>query len=113
MSSIWKEEKRGVPRYEKEGVEKENMTELKLLTYNVKGLNTPGKRHKISKVIKQYAASSVYLQETHKAQDARIRLYSKEHPIWYYGDSPTKRAKGVVIKFAKETRLSLKKGKWT
>lgn len=37
----------------------------------------------------------------------KAEIYSKDFPNWYYGDSTTKRAKGVAIGFAKGTRFTL------
>lgn len=47
------------------------------------------------------------MQETHIAQETNIKLYSKDFPIWLYGDSSTRRAKEVAIGFTKMTRFVL------
>lgn len=84
------------------------MTDINFLTYNVRGLNTPAKRHKILKELKQYRAEVVFLQEAHLFQETNVKLYSKDFPNWYYRDSTTKRTKGVAIGFVKGTRFTLK-----
>lgn len=83
------------------------MTDTNLLTYNVRGLNTPAKRQKILKELKQYRAEVVFLQETHLSHETNVKLYSKDFLNWYYRDSTTKRAKGVAIGFVKGTRFTL------
>lgn len=64
------------------------------MTYNVKGLNSPLKRHKVLKELEHLKADVVFLQET--------RL-----PSWFYGDSPIKRAKGVAIGFSKRIKFKI------
>lgn len=76
------------------------MTEINCLSYNVKGLNSPFKRHKILKELHQYQADVVFLQETHLAQETCIKLYSK-NSTWFYSDTPTRRAKGWQLGFQK------------
>lgn len=71
------------------------------ILYNVCRLNTPAKRHDILQEVKQYKAEVVFLQETHISHDADVKLFSKDYPIWYYGDSTTRRAKGVTIGVAR------------
>lgn len=81
--------------------------EINCLTYNVKGLNSPTKRHKALRELHHYSADVVFLQETHLTQDTVIKLYSRNFPNWFYCDSPIKRAKGVAIGFSKRTKFSL------
>lgn len=74
---------------------------INCLTYNVKGLNSPNKRHKVLRELHHYGADVVFLQETHLVWEASIKLYSRHFPKWIYSDSPMKRAKGVAIGFSK------------
>lgn len=83
------------------------MTEVNFVTYNVRGLNSPTKTHKILKELQQYRADVVFLQETHVALETNIKIYSTNHPTWFYGDSPIKRSKGAAIGFAKTCLFSL------
>ena len=73
------------------------MTEVKFLSYNVKGLNSVGKRLKVLAEIEQLRADVVFIQESHLTLDANVKLYSLAYPIWFYGDSISKRARGVAI----------------
>lgn len=73
------------------------MTSIKFISYNVCGINTPTKRHKILKEVKQYKAGVVFLQETHISHDVNVRLFLRDYPTWFYGDSTTRRAKGLAI----------------
>lgn len=81
--------------------------ELNFFFYNVKGLNSPVKRHKVLKELYHYRANVVFLQETHLALDTNIRLYSSALPVWYYSDSPIRRAKGVAIGFSRSVNFTL------
>lgn len=83
------------------------MSAIGVLTYNVRGLNIPTKRYTILEELRRNNAHILFLQETHITQDTNVRIYSKYFPIWYYGDSPTKRAKGVAIAIAKDIGFSL------
>lgn len=51
-------------------------------------------------------ADMVLLQETHFTI-TNNKISSKDYPIWYYGDSPITRAKGVAIGFARGVRFDL------
>ena len=84
------------------------MPVIKCVSYNVKGLNNPAKRHKILKELKKYRTDIAFLQETHLTIESNIRLYSQEYPTWYYGDTISKRARGVAIGIAKGTRFKLR-----
>lgn len=56
---------------------------------------------------KRYSAYIIFLQETYLTQDTNIKLYSQKYPVWYYSDSPIKRAKGFAIGLAKDVRFQL------
>ena len=83
------------------------MTDVKFLSYNVKGLNSHIKRHKILCELTQYKTDIAYLQETHITLESNIKLYSTEYPIWYYGDTISSRSRGVAIGFARRIRFTL------
>lgn len=81
--------------------------EVRCLSYNVKGLNSPGKSSKVLKEVQRYGADIVFLQETHLVQEEGIKLDTRNYPAWIYCDTPTKRAKGVVIGFSQRTKFTL------
>lgn len=83
------------------------MSMFKIVSCNVRGLNAPTKRFNILRKLKYLKADVVLVQETHISQDSNLKISSYNFPIWYYGDSPTKRAKGVAIGFARGVRFSL------
>lgn len=83
------------------------MTDVKFITYNVRGLNSPGKRHIILKELERYHADIVFLQETHIPLDSNIKLCSRAIPTWYYSDSPNMRVKAVAIGIAKNISFTL------
>ena len=83
------------------------MPVIKCLSYNVKGLNSPSKRHKVLEELKRYRADVVLLQETHLTLGSNIKLYSPDFPLWFYGDTISKRARGVAIGIAKGIRFVL------
>ena len=83
------------------------MPPIKCLSYNVKGLNSPIKRHKVLKELKRYKADIAFLQETHITLGSNVRLYSLDFPTWYYGDTISKRARGIAIGISKRTRFEL------
>lgn len=83
------------------------MTTLKFLTYNVKGLNSPSKRYNLLRELKEQGAGIVSLQETHLTYESNSRLWSKNFPTWYYGDTISNRARGVAIGMAKEVQFKL------
>lgn len=83
------------------------MTTVDFLTYNVKGLNTPAKRHRILKEIEHYGAGVVFLQETHLSHGTKVKLYSPRYPLWYYGDSMSNKSKGVAIGIDRGVRFTL------
>lgn len=70
------------------------MTIINFMTYNVRGLNTPTKIHKILKELKWYGPMLIFLQETHLSHESNIKLYSNNFPTWYYDDTITKKARG-------------------
>lgn len=52
-------------------------------------------------------ADVVLLQETHFFLGKSQKNFSRDFPVWYYGDSPTSGAKGVAIGFTKDVRFKL------
>lgn len=83
------------------------MSSLKIITYNVRGLNSPIKRANILCELKCLKAEVAILQETHLSVSKNQKIYYRDFPVWFYGDSPIKGARGVAIGFAKEVRFEL------
>lgn len=83
------------------------MTTQKFVSSTVRGLNIPMKIYNILRELKHLQAEVVLLQETHISQESNLKILSKDYPLWFYGDSLSKRAKGVAIGFARGVRFSL------
>lgn len=81
--------------------------EIRCLSFNVKGLNSPGKRCKLGQELKRLEIDIAFLQETHLVHEEGIKLTTRGHPVWIYGDSLSKRAKGVAIGFSKRMKFNL------
>lgn len=92
------------------GAQCAEMTTLNFMTYNVHGLNAPIKRNNVIREFKHYKADVVLLQETHISYDSNLKILSTDYPVWYYGDSPIKSAKGIAIGFARGVRFALDRG---
>lgn len=84
------------------------MAPLNKVTYNVRGLHSPNKRHQISRELKAFSANIVFLQETHLKWSSKINLGSKIFPTWFHGFSSNKRSKGMAIGFDRNTLFKLK-----
>lgn len=69
--------------------------------------NSPGKRWKMDHELQRLDIDIAFLQETHLVHEEGIKLSSKGLPVWIYGDSPSKRAKGVAIGFSRRIKLNL------
>lgn len=87
------------------------VSSLNIISYNVRGLNAPIKRANIINELKYLKADVVLLQETHFSQGSNTGIFSRDYLTWYYGDSPSIRAKGVAIGFARGVRFDLDKRK--
>lgn len=84
-----------------------DMAALKLLSYNVRGLNVPAKRHVVMRELRRLGSSVVFLQETHLTHQSMVRLYSPFFPKWYFGLSDNNKAKGVAIGFSRDIVFQL------
>uniref|UniRef100_A0A8C5M717 exodeoxyribonuclease III n=1 Tax=Leptobrachium leishanense TaxID=445787 RepID=A0A8C5M717_9ANUR len=69
---------------------------LKVISYNVKGLNAPVKRHSLAAEVQRLKADVVCLQETHFKRLAHPLLRIRNFNTQYHATGPT-RAKGVSI----------------
>lgn len=77
------------------------MAGINIVTYNVRGINSPIKCANIMGELRSLKAEVVLLQETHLYLGKSKRIATSEFPYWIYGDSPIRGAKGVAIGFAK------------
>lgn len=80
---------------------------LKIISYNVRGLSACIKRANILGELKSLKAEVAMLQETHLSTKRNQIIYSRDFPEWYYSDSPIRGARGVAIGFARDTRFEL------
>ncbi|CAH2277546.1 Hypothetical predicted protein, partial [Pelobates cultripes] len=69
---------------------------MKIYTHNVRGLNTPHKRHTLLKDLKTSQADIICLQETHFQSTTSPVLGKATYPHQYHATAPSKR-KGVSI----------------
>lgn len=77
------------------------MATINVITYNVRGMNTPSKTYKVNKELHFLGANVVCLQETHIAHASGCRLASHSFPMWFYGNSTSSHWRGVAIGFNK------------
>uniref|UniRef100_A0A803JH93 exodeoxyribonuclease III n=1 Tax=Xenopus tropicalis TaxID=8364 RepID=A0A803JH93_XENTR len=80
------------------------MAMIKLISLNVKGLNTITKRYLTLKELKSLKADIAFIQETHFDANKPYKLSSKYFPISYYSSSTHKKA-GVAILIHKDCPL--------
>lgn len=77
------------------------------MTYNVRGLNIPSKKHTIMKELKRYGAEVFFLQETHISHESKVK-----HPgtfrYGFMGTQVLKERGGVAIGFANRICFVLK-----
>lgn len=74
---------------------------LKILSYNVRGLNSPIKRGRLWVELQHWGADVVFLQETHFKSSSIPSLPQNVLNQWYHAVSPIARARGVTIAFKK------------
>lgn len=73
------------------------MQTLKVVSYNIKGLNTPEKRKIVQKEVRRLGGEVVFLQETHIRVDRIPNLGSYHYPQIYNSCSSDSKSKGVTI----------------
>lgn len=74
---------------------------IRLLSWNVQGLNNPVKRHKVFAHAKHLQAEILFLQETHIKHTARALI----RPVWaaqVYQSNFTTKTRGVAIIIKKQ-----------
>lgn len=69
---------------------KQNISQFKMISYNVKGLGTPEKRSAIFRELRNLKAQIVFLQETHFQKGTYPRIPDKRYNKIYHAGSPDK-----------------------
>lgn len=82
------------------------MAGIRLVTYNVRGLNSPMKCASIMSELRSFKAEVIFLQETHLYLGRNQKIISKDYPLWIYSDSPIRGAKGGGDWFCKGSTFS-------
>uniref|UniRef100_A0A8C5M2P2 Reverse transcriptase domain-containing protein n=1 Tax=Leptobrachium leishanense TaxID=445787 RepID=A0A8C5M2P2_9ANUR len=73
---------------------------LSLLSYNVRGLNTPEKRRQILRELRALRASVIFIQETHFRGDSTLTLADRNFPLGFYSNYTGGKSRGSAIIFA-------------
>uniref|UniRef100_A0A8C5P9J2 exodeoxyribonuclease III n=1 Tax=Leptobrachium leishanense TaxID=445787 RepID=A0A8C5P9J2_9ANUR len=73
-----------------------------LLSYNVRGLNTPQKRTKILQELRAQRTAVAFLQETHFQGDSSPTLRDRFFPTGYFSNFEGGKSRGVAILLARE-----------
>uniref|UniRef100_A0A8C5R1L2 Reverse transcriptase domain-containing protein n=1 Tax=Leptobrachium leishanense TaxID=445787 RepID=A0A8C5R1L2_9ANUR len=73
---------------------------LNLLSYNVRGLNTPEKRRQILRELRALRASVIFMQETHFRGDTTLTLADHNFPLGFYSNYAGGKSRGSAIIFA-------------
>lgn len=73
------------------------MADLKIGSYNVRGLGSPSKRGKLWLEMKRSGAHVFFLQETHFGADSVPRLPTHLYRSWFLSNSPRPKSGGVAI----------------
>ncbi|CAH2246010.1 Hypothetical predicted protein [Pelobates cultripes] len=79
---------------------------MKLVTYNVKGLNTPGKRRLLLNDLTKNQIDIACIQETHFRDDHTPAIYTKVYPIQFHSQAATK-SKGVTVLIHKDVAITI------
>lgn len=74
---------------------------LKLLSINIRGLNTPEKRSHLLHSLKQAKIHIALIQETHFRTDSTPKLHNSHFPMTFHATNSEAKSKGVSILFAK------------
>ncbi|CAH2325540.1 Hypothetical predicted protein [Pelobates cultripes] len=87
------------------------MAQTKLMSLNVRGLNSPMKRMMLAQEIDMQGADLVFLQETHYMGEFKPKLRSKLIQASYYSKNVRQKSRGVAILIASTaafTEISVK-----
>lgn len=83
------------------------MAALKVITYNVRGINSPIKRKKIIGQLKKESCHIAYLQETHLSDIEHDKLKASWVHHVYYSSHQSGRKRGVAILIHKQVNFTL------
>lgn len=78
------------------------------LSLNVQGMNSPQKRVKIFKYLKQQKIDIACLQETHFASSSYPKYFASDYPHVFLSNAPTKQ-RGVMIALHKSVTFTCSK----
>lgn len=78
------------------------MPTLRLISYNVKGLNSPEKRSIVRAELRRLEGEIVFIQETHLTQSSQLYLASPQFPFVYSSNSNSTKKCGVAIIISKK-----------
>lgn len=81
---------------------------LKIISLNVKGLNTPEKRSQLLTSMRSAKADVVFLQETYFCLKNTPKLKNHSFPHSFNATSPASKTKGVSILLSKNVPLQFK-----
>lgn len=81
---------------------------LHWLFLNVQGMNSPQKRVKVSKYLKQQKIDIACLQETHFSSSSHTKYFVADYPHVYLANGPTKQ-RGVMIAIRKSVPFTCSK----
>uniref|UniRef100_A0A8C5M2S8 Reverse transcriptase domain-containing protein n=1 Tax=Leptobrachium leishanense TaxID=445787 RepID=A0A8C5M2S8_9ANUR len=71
--------------------------DLKLVSYNVRGLNKPEKRRRLLRDMASLHASIVFVQETHFCSTTPPSLRDRRFPLGYFDHAPESKSRGTAI----------------
>ena len=83
------------------------MGSLKVLSYNVKGLNNPVKRKKILNQLKQYKCQIAFLQETHLSDAEHEKLKKSWADKVFFSSHKSGKKRGVAILIHRQINFKL------
>lgn len=86
---------------------KRDTPQIKLISLNVKGLNTPEKRSQLLLSMQRNKADIMFLQETHFHTDSTPKLRNHYFPTAYHSTNLLSKSKGVSILLAKHCPFQL------
>ncbi|CAH2323288.1 ovostatin-like [Pelobates cultripes] len=83
-----------------------NYYTMRVISYNVKGLNSPAKRQALYREASKLQGDILCLQETHFKRSDHLRLQIRQYPYQFHATADTK-SKGVSILISNQLSFSL------
>uniref|UniRef100_A0A8C5PW08 Reverse transcriptase domain-containing protein n=1 Tax=Leptobrachium leishanense TaxID=445787 RepID=A0A8C5PW08_9ANUR len=81
--------------------------DLRVVSYNVRGLNGPEKRRRLLRDLATLRTSVAFLQETHFCSTSPPALRDRRFPTGYFDHNPTSKSRGTAILFANSVPFQL------